>query len=47
MLADVLDDAAIADSQPTDADDLLPLGGISSTLTLLCNQGQVRQLCQR
>ena len=39
MLADVLD--AAGSSEPADADDLLPLGGISSTLTLLCNQGQV------
>ena len=39
MLADVLD--AAGSSEPANADDLLPLGGISSTLTLLCNQGQV------
>jgi hypothetical protein len=39
MLADVL--GAAKSSQPAGADDLLPLGGISSTQTLLCNQGQV------
>jgi len=39
MLADVL--AAAGSSEPATADDLLPLGGISSTVTLLCNQGQI------
>jgi hypothetical protein len=42
MLVDVLDgDAAAGSRKSTRAHDLLPLGGISNTLTLLCNQGQI------
>ena len=41
MLADALGYGSAGSGQSTAADGLLPLGGISSTLTLLCNQGQV------
>jgi hypothetical protein len=41
MIAEVMGDGVAGSSESTQAHDLLPLGGISGTLTLLCNQGQV------